>query len=137
MAKGFKQGGFDILVWEIFRGAGRQTGRELAKGLEKQVKKRTIDTDSSHRKLVNRFNLPGTFKGASSKMYTLIDSFYNEYVTTKALFQASIYLQDDIDYIERKLEFVSRLIFSEAEERAYDRLLTTWTDYKEQAKNKK
>jgi hypothetical protein len=137
MAKGFKQGGFDILVWEIFRGAGRQTGRELAKGFEKQVKKRTIDSDSSHRKLVNRFNLPGTFKGASSKMYTLIDSFYNEYVTTKALFQASIYLQDDIDYIERKLEFVSRLIFSEAEERAYDRLLTTWTDYKEQAKNKK
>ena len=137
MAKGFKQGGFDILIWEVFRGAGRQTGRELAKGFEKQVKKRAIDTDSSHRKLVNRFNLPGTFKGASSKMYTLIDSFYNEYVATKALFQASIYLQDDIDYIERKLSFVNRLIYTEAEERAYDRLIDTWTEYKQQALNSK
>ena len=137
MAKGFKKGGFDILVWEVFRGAGRQTGRQLAKGFEQEVKKRTLDSDSSHRKLVKRFTLPGTFKGAASKMYTLIDSFYNEYVSTKALFQSAMYLNDDINYIERKLEFVSRLIFSEAEERAYDRLLTTWTDYKEQANNKK
>lgn len=137
MAKGHKKDGMEILVWEIFRGTGRQTGRSLARGLEKELKKRTLDSSSSHRKLIDRFTLPGNFKGAANKMYTLIDSFYNEYVTTKAIFQSSFYLQDDIEYIERKLQFTERLIFTDPEERAYQRLLNTWIDYKEQAKKAK
>ena len=46
MAKGFKKDGFDILLWEVFRGTGRQTGRDISKGAQKQVKKYTIDSDS-------------------------------------------------------------------------------------------
>ena len=137
MAKGFKKDGLDVLVWEIFRGTGRQTGRTLSKGLEKQVKKKVLNDQSSHRKYVDRFTLPGTFKSAKNKMYTLIDSFYNEYVTTKAFLQSSFYLKDDIKFIERKLEFVARFVDTEAEERAYDRLLSTWEDYKHEANKNK
>lgn len=134
MGKGFNKSGLEMIGWELTRGLGRQTGRSLSKGLERQVKKRVLDDKSSHRKLVDRFTLPGSFTGAKNKMYTLIDSFYNEYVTSKAFLQASFYLNDDIQFIERKLEFLERLIDTDAQERAYDRLLCTWSDYKERAK---
>lgn len=133
MAKGFNKSGLDLFLWELTRGGGRQLGRDISKGVQKQVKKRILDDQSSHRKLVDKFTLPGTFKGAVSKMYTLIDSFYNEYVVTQAMFQASMYLKDDISFIERKLEMVERLIFTDTEENAYVRLLSTWDKYKEQA----
>ena len=133
MAKGFNKTGLDVLGWEIFRGTGRQTGRSISKGLEKQLKKKVLNDQSAHRKYVERFTLPGTFKTAKNKMFTLIDSFFNEYVTTKAYLQAAIYLKEDIEFIERKLDFLTRLIDTEAEERAFDRLLSTWVEYKEEA----
>lgn len=136
MAKGFKKDGFDVLGWELFRGAGRQLGRDISKGIQKQVKKRILDDSSPHRKLMDRFTLPGTFKGSVSKMYTLIDSFYNEYVTTQAMLQSSVYLKDDIEYIERKFKMVERLVFTDVEENAYHRLVDTWSDYKVQALKK-
>jgi len=136
MAKGFKKGGFDILVWEVFRGAGRQLGRDISSGVQRQVKKKVLDDQSSHRKLMSKFALPGTFKSGLAKMYTLIDSFYSEYITTNAMFQASFYLQNDIDFIEQKIQFLDRLITTDAEERAYGRLILTWNEYKEKAKVK-
>lgn len=136
MAKGFKKGGIDILVWEVFRGAGRQLGRDLSTGAQRQIKKKVLDDQSSHRKMISKFALPGTFKAGMAKMYTLIDSFYSEYITTNAMFQASFYLQNDIDFIEQKIEFLDRLITTEAEERAYDRLISTWAEYKQNAKVK-
>lgn len=137
MAKGFNKGGLDILVWEVFRGAGRQTGRDAAKTITKQIKKRVLDDTSSHRKLMDRFVLPGSFTGARSKIYGLIDSFYNEYVTTNAMLQASIYMQDDIKYIERKIQMLDRLIDTEAQERAYEKLCQIWSEYKAAALAKK
>ena len=137
MSKGFNKGGLEVLVWEIFRGTGRQTGRSLAKGIEKQVKKRVLNDSSSHRKLIDRFVMPGSFASAKNKMYGLIDSFYNEYVTTNALLQSSMYMSDDIKYIERKIEFLDRLIDTEAHERAYSKIGQTWEEYKAAAKNKK
>lgn len=137
MAKGFNKSGFDILVWEVFRGAGRQTGRDAAKTIGKQIKKRVLDDTSSHRKLVDKFVLPGNFTTSKNKMYGLIDSFYNEYVTTNAMFQASFYLKNDIAFIERKLQFMDRLIDTDAQERAYHRMLQTWEEYKQAAILKK
>ena len=133
MAKGFNKTGLDVLGWEIFRGTGRQTGRSISKGLEKQLKKKVLNDQSAHRKYVERFTLPGTFKTAKNKMFTLIDSFFNEYVTTKAYLQAAIYLKEDIEFIERKLDFLTRLIDTEAEERAFGRLVDTWSEYKQEA----
>ena len=137
MSKGFKQGGMDILVWEIFRGAGRQTGRATAKAVGKQLKKRVLDDNSSHRKLVSRFVLPSSFAPAKNRMYGLIDSFYNEYISTGALLQSSFFLKDDIKFIERKLEFIDRLIDTEAHERAYEKLGQVWAEYKQAAIIKK
>lgn len=135
MAKGFNKSGLEILGWEMFRGAGRQIGRDLSKELQRQVKKKVLDNESPHRKLVDRFTLPGTFKAGTSKSYTLIDSFYNEYVTTNAMLQSSFYMQSDIEFIERKLTFLERLVFSDAESMAFERLYNTWLDYKQQALN--
>ena len=133
MAKGFKKDGFDVLIWEIFRGTGRQTGRKISNVVGRQLEKQILDNKSPFRKQIERFTLPGTFNGAKTKMYTIIDSFYNEYVTTKAIFQKTMYLKEDIEFIERKFLMLERLIETDAHERAYERLIKDWVDYKEQA----
>ena len=135
MAKGFKKDGFDVLIWEVFRGTGRQTGRKISNTLGRQLEKRILDGKSPFRKQVERFTLPGTYVGAKNKMYSLIDAFYNEYVTTKAMLQKTMYLKDDIEFIERKLKFLERLIDTEVHERSYDRLISDWMDYKQQSLN--
>jgi hypothetical protein len=131
-----KKSSVSLIFTEITRGFGRQLGRDVSREVQSQVKRRVLDNASKHRKLVDRFSLPGTFKGSLSKMYTLIDSFYSEYVTTNAMFQSSFYMQGDIDMIEQKMEFMERLITSDAEERAMERLVCTWAEYKEKANTK-
>jgi hypothetical protein len=128
MAKGYKKDGFEIALWEIFRGGGRQFGRDISKGLTKEIKKRTLDTTSKYRKYVDKFTLPGTAKGSISKMYTLIDQFYEEYKNTKTLFNVAVFMQSDIELIFQKLKYVERMCFTDAEFRAYDNLITTWEE---------
>ena len=135
MAKGFKKDGFEIISWELKRGFARQTGRKISNTLGRQLEKRILDGKSPFRKQVERFTLPGTYNGAKNKMYSLIDAFYNEYVTTKAMLQKTMYLKDDIEFIERKLKFLERLIDTEVHERSYDRLISDWMDYKQQSLN--
>lgn len=132
MAKGFKKDGFDVLVWEIFRGTGRQTGRQIAKEVNKQIAKRTIDTGSKFRKAMDKFEITGSLKTSLNRMYKIIDLFEEEYTTTKALLQKSIYLADDIALIDKKLTHVERLIFTDTEERAYERCVRFWDSVKEQ-----
>lgn len=128
MAKGFNKSGLDIALWEVFRGGGRQLGRDLSKGLTNQVKKRTLDTTSKFRKYIDRFTLPGTAKGSISKMYTLIDQFYEEYKNTKTLFNVAIYMEDDVNFINQKMKMTKRMCFSDTEFRAYDNLEDTWKE---------
>jgi len=132
MAKGHKKDGLEVLVWEIFRGTGRQTGRQLAKGATKQLQKRTIDGDSKFRKAMNRFELTGTLKGSLNRMYKIIDLFEEEYTTTKAFLQKSWYLKDDVKLIDKKMMHMQRLIFSDVEERAFERCEAFWHDIREQ-----
>lgn len=126
-----KKSGLDLFFHELTRGAGRRAGYDFTKAVEKQAGKRIVDSNSNFRKQISKFQLPGTFKGAVSKMYTLIDGFYAEYSTTKAMLQTAWYLEDDIKFIEQKLTFVERLVFSDTEENAYTRLVSTWMDYKQ------
>jgi len=135
MAKGFKKEGLDLVFWEFQRGFGRRGGMRAEKVLIKELSKRVLNDSSSFRKQVDRFVLPGTFNSAKNKMYGLIDSFYNEYVTTKAMLQRTMYLKDDIEFIERKLKMVERLIDNEVHERSYDRLVNDWLEYKQQSVN--
>jgi len=132
MAKGYRKDGLEVLVWEIFRGTGRQTGRQLAKGATKQIQKRTIDSESKFRKAMNKFELTGTLKGSMNRMYKIIDLFEEEYTTTKAMLQKSWYLNDDIKLIEKKMLHMQRLIFTDQEERAYDRCESFWNDIRDQ-----
>lgn len=129
---GFHKDGMGVLVWEIFRGTGRQTGRTISKTLTKELSKRTLDSESKFRKAMNRFEITSTLKGSLNKMYKVMDLFQEEYTTTKAMLQKTIYLEDDINLIETKLKHIGRLVFTEAEERALERCKEFWIDIKEE-----
>jgi len=128
MAKGFNKSGLDILVWEVFRGTGRQFGRDLSKEITKGVKSKVLNNDSKYRKYIDKFTLTGTCKGSIAKVYQLIDQFQHEYTTTKAIFQVSMYRDDDIIFINEKLKMVKRMCFTSAEFMAYENLVETWKE---------
>lgn len=134
---GFHKDGMGVLIWEVFRGTGRQTGRTISKALTKEISKRTINSDSKFRKAMARFEITSTLKGSLGKMYKIIDLFQEEYTTTKALLQTAIYLNDDIKLIDTKLNHVERLVFTEAEEKALERCRNFWDDIKEEILAKK
>ncbi len=136
MAKGFNKSGLEVLVWEVFRGTGRQTGRDLSKTINKQIQKRTLDSGSKFRKAMQRFEITGTLRGSLNRMYKAIDLFEEEYTTTKAILQRSIYMEDDIKLIEKKLQHCERLVFSDTEENAYIRCLNFWEDIREQVRGR-
>jgi len=127
---GFHKDGLDVLVWEIFRGTGRQTGRTLSKAVTEQISKRTIDSDSKFRKAMDKFEITATLKTSLNKMYKIIDLFQEEYTTTKAVLQKTWYLKQDVKLIDTKLRNIERLVFTEPEERALSRCIDFWDDIK-------
>ena len=132
MAKGFRKDGLEVLAWEIFRGTGRQTGRQISKAVTKELSKKTLDNNSKFRKAMDKFEITASLKTTLNKMYKIIDLFEEEYTTTKALLQKAWYLKDDIKLIDKKLQHVERLVFTDTEERAYERCLRFWGDIKNQ-----
>jgi len=136
MAKGFKKDGLDIMVWDFFRGTGRQAGRELTKGLIKEVKKKTINDKSNFRSHMDKLKMPGTFKGGLSKMNQTIDLFIHEYESTKAVLQKAWYLESDITAIERKLRNLQILVGSDRDEIQFERLVNYWNEVKQEIKSK-
>ena len=115
MAKsGFNKGGMEVLVWEIFRGTGRQTGRSISKALTKELSKRTVDDSSRYRKSMAKFDITSALKTKLNKFYKLIDLFEEEYTTTKAMLQRTQYLESDIKLIEKKIKHAQRLIITDA-----------------------
>ena len=136
MAKGFKKDGLDVLVWEIFRGTGRQTGRQIAKEVNKQIAKRTIDNASKFRKAMDKFEITGTLRGSLNRMYKVIDLFEEEYTTTKAFLQRTMFMEDDIKLIDKKMQHMQRLVFTDTEERALERCMDFWMDVRDQIRTK-
>lgn len=132
MARGFNKSGLEILAWEIFRGTGRQTGRQISKAVTKELAKKTLNNDSKFRKAMAKFEITASLKTTLNKMYKIIDLFEEEYTTTKALLQKAWYLKDDIALIEKKLQHTERLVFTDTEERAYERCLRFWDSVKEE-----
>ena len=130
MAKGYNKSGFDLFSWEMTRRGGRQLGRRLEKTLINQFAKHTLETDSKFRKAMDRFKITSTLKGSLGKMYEIVDLFQEEYSTTKAVFQKSIYLKDDVKLIDRKFKHVERLVFTSTDENAYNRCIDFWNDIK-------
>lgn len=137
MAKGFKKSGLDVMIWEVFRGTGRQGGRMIAKSTEKQLKKKILNDGSKFRKAMDKFEITGSLKTTLNRCYMVIDLFQEEYTTNKAFLQSTWYLKDDIKLIEKKLQHAERLVFADTEERAYERCLRFWDDIKEEVLLKK
>ena len=130
--KGYNKEGLDVLLWEVFRGTGRQTGRKISNEITKQISKRTVDSGSKFRKAMDRFEITATVKGSLNKAYKIIDLFQEEYTTSKAILQRTFYLKEDITKIDTKLKNIERVIFTDAEERAYQRCINFWEDIKKQ-----
>ncbi len=118
------------LANDLIRGFGLQIGRSAGKQLENSIKKKTLDTTSKFRKTISRFQLTGDFKKDIKKMISLIDQFDEEYTTTKAHFQKSWYLSDDIYFIQKKLDFLQDMVVVESEETDLIRLNRLWNTYK-------
>ena len=124
-----RRGLFDTLTNEIVKGTGRSFGFGLGKKALKKVETSILDSSSNFRKQISKLQasgLPGTFKSSITKMYSILDGFYTEYTTSEALLQHGTYKQSDINFIEQKIDFIERFVTSEAEERAYHRLINNW-----------
>lgn len=110
-------------------GFGRQVGYRSAKQLEKEIAKKVIDPNSKFRKHIQRFTLPGKPKTAIEKMWTLIDGFLEEYENNNSMFQ-STYKQNDIEFIERKLDRIYTMSMNEDEKDSFEYLQKTWLNLK-------
>lgn len=114
---------------QMVLGFGRQVGYRSAKQLEKEIAKKVIDPNSKFRKQIQKFTLPGKPKTAIEKLWTLIDSFMEEYENTQSMFQ-STYKQADIEFIEKKLDRIYSMQMNEDEKDNFDYLQKTWLNLK-------
>ena len=111
-----KRSYLETMVWETFRGTGRQTGRGISKLFQREIANRVYDPNSKFRKKMQSFTITSTLKGSLKKMYEIIDLFYEEYNIEKTLLQKSFYLDTDVKRIERKLAHIERLVRNESDE---------------------
>lgn len=97
------------LIKSFVWGLGRTAGNRSWKQIEKNLAKKVIDPNSSFRKQIQRFQLPGNPKAAIQKIWTLMDGFIEEYQNDNSLLQSSTYKQSDIEFIERKLDRIHQM----------------------------
>jgi len=114
---------------QITLGMGRQIGFRSAKQLEKEIAKKVIDPNSKFRKQIQKFTLPGNPKSAIQKMWTLIDGFMEEYEVNNSLFQSN-YKENDIEFIEKKLDRIYQMKLTEDEDDLFQHLQKTWLNLK-------
>ena len=125
-----KRGYLETMVWETFRGTGRQTGRGISKLFQREIANRVYDPNSKFRKKMQNFTITSTLKGSLKKMYEIIDLFYEEYKIEKTLLQKSFYLDTDIKRIERKLQHIERLVRNESDEFELEDCVNFWKTIK-------
>lgn len=125
-----KRGYLETMVWETFRGTGRQTGRGISKLFQREIANRVYDPNSKFRKKMQNFTITSTLKGSLKKMYEIIDLFYEEYKIEKTLLQKSFYLDTDIKRIETKLKHLERLVRNENDEFELEDCVNFWNTIK-------
>jgi hypothetical protein len=114
---------------QITLGFGRQIGYRSAKQVEKEIAKKVIDPNSKFRKHIQKFTLTGNPKLAIQKMWTLIDSFMEEYEVKNSLFQSN-YKLGDIEFIEKKLDRINQMNLSEDDKDNFQHLQRIWLNLK-------
>lgn len=120
----------DVLLRDFTRGLGRQGGFRTWKGVEKAVAKRVIDPNSKFRKKMNSLSITSTVKGSLTKMYEIMDLFFEEYQLEKTLLQKSWYAKSDVQKIDRKLLHIKHLIKKSEEQEDYDLCVNFWNNIK-------
>lgn len=124
----------DVLLRDFTRGLGRQGGFRTWKAAEKAVAKRVVDPNSKFRKKMNSLTITSTVKGSLTKMYEIMDLFYEEYQQEKTLLQKSWYAKSDIQKIDRKLLHIKHLIKKSEEQEDYDLCIQFWDGIKQECK---
>ena len=127
-----KRGYLETMVWETFRGTGRQTGRGISKLFQREIANRVYDPNSKFRKKMQNFTITSTVKGSLKKMYEIIDLFYEEYKLEKTIFQKSFYFDSDIRRIERKLLHIEKLIRNDEDEFELEECKLFWESIKKE-----
>jgi len=125
MARGL----LETLGRDFSRGLGRQAGFRTWKQLEKEVAKKVIDPNSKFRKQLQKFTLPGKPKLAIEKLWTLIDSFIEEYEENTSLFQSN-FKEGDVDFIDKKLYRIAQMNLTEEDVDNLEHLNQVWTKLK-------
>lgn len=125
-----KKGLLDTMVYEVFRGTGRQTGRGISNLVQREIANRIYDPKSKFRKAMDRFDITSTVKGSLKKAYGIIDLFYEEYALERTMFQREVYLNRDVRKIEIKIKHIERISNSEEDDMEIIGLKAFWNDIK-------
>ena len=123
-----KSSALDKLFNDTVRGFGLQSGRTLSKSAIRYMQGKIHNPNTKFRKLRNRFELPGKFSTALSKVITLIAVFQEEYngVDEPAL-QRGFYLLGDINYVQSQIQFLTCLAENDVERAQIEKLSQIWS----------
>jgi hypothetical protein len=94
-----------------------------------KVTSNILNPNSKFRRKMNQFDLAGDFNAGSRRLYSLIDTFHEEYILNKDRVPKLQweYLKDDIRYIDAKMDSLSILMGNEDN---MDKLKKYWLDIK-------
>ncbi len=94
-----------------------------------KVTSNILNPNSKFRRKMNQFDLAGDFNIGSKRLYSLIDTFHEEYILNKDRVPKLQweYLKDDIRYIDAKMDSLSILM---NDENNMDKLKEYWLDIK-------
>lgn len=90
-----------------------------------------INPHSKFRRKMNTFDLAGDFVIGKKRLYSLIDTFHEEYILNKDRVPKLQweYLKDDVRYIDSKLVSLEILMRNQDEDRiSVDKLIDYWKD---------
>ena len=96
-----------------------------------------INPHSKFRRKINTFDLAGDFVTGKKRLYSLIDTFHEEYILNKDRVPKLQweYLKDDIRYINSKLVSLEVLMRNQDEDRrTMDRIIQYWDNIKYEIK---
>ena len=97
-----------------------------------KVSTNIINPNSKFRKKINQFDLAGDFITGKKRLYSLIDTFHEEYILNKDRVPKLQweYLKDDIRYIDSKIISLKVLVNREEHLVQIDRLKEYWDTIK-------
>ena len=98
-----------------------------------KVSNNILNPNSKFRRKINQFDLAGDFTTGKKRLYSLIDTFHEEYILNKDRVPKLQweYLNDDIRYIDSKIISLKVLVNREEHNQIIDRLKEYWDGIKE------